>query len=92
MDIERAIEHLLELHARAEVRMDRQEARMKQVDKRLETLSRVVEGGIKMVIDLRQAQRETTEQIRAMAADQKELRGLMKAFLRRSTNGGRRNG
>ncbi len=79
--------------------MDRHDARMKQVDKRLETLSRVVEGGIKMVIELRESQRQTalqirdlTEQVGAMAADQKELRALMKAFLRRSTNGGRRNG
>ncbi len=47
---------------------------------------------VERAVELRQAQRETTEQIRALAPDEKELHALMKAFLRRSTNGGRRNG
>jgi hypothetical protein len=50
MDIERSIEHLLELHARAEARMDRAEARMDRVDRQIEAIRKLVETGMKLIV------------------------------------------
>jgi hypothetical protein len=58
MEVERAIEHLLELHARAEARMDRAEARMDRMDKQLKATADLVRGGMKLVAKWRQETQE----------------------------------
>lgn len=57
MDTERAIEHLLELHARAgarmekaDARMDRAEARMDRFDKQLKATANLVRVAMKITI------------------------------------------
>ena len=84
MDVERAIEHLLELHAKAEARMDRADARMEKAEarmdrfeKQLAVTAKLVRAGVKIVVE-----------------DHKMLRSLDRRFARliqilsrQSTNG-----
>ncbi len=68
VDVERAIEHLLELHARAEARMEKADARMDRADARLDRLEKqltatanLVRAGAKIVRRLAIAQRKTDQ-------------------------------
>lgn len=91
MDVERAIEHLLELHAKAESRMEKAESRMDRADARMEkaearmdrfekqlaVTAKLVRAGVKIVVE-----------------DHKMLRSLDRRFARliqilsrQSTNG-----
>lgn len=60
VDTERAIEHLLELHARAEVRMDRME-------RQIEGIRKLVATGMKLIVRIEKAQLRTDEKIDRLA-------------------------
>ncbi len=74
MDVERAIEHLLELHARAEARMDkaearveRAEARMDRVDRQIDAIQKLVKTGMKLIVQIEVAQKRTDAKIDRLA-------------------------
>ena len=57
MDVERSIEHLLDLHAKAEIRLekaevraDKADARMDRFDKQLKVTANLVRAGMKIVV------------------------------------------
>ena len=85
MEVERTIEFIIDMQAKAEVRMAKSDERMAKYDermakfdKRLEATRRLVEAGMKIVSHL--------------AADTRELKRSQKAFLdslRNSGNGRR---
>jgi hypothetical protein len=98
MDVERAIEHLLELHARAEARMDRAEARMDRMDKQLKATADLVRAGMKLVVKWRQetvewrreSQREFAEMRRFQQASDARLDRLIRLWTRGGSNGRRK--
>jgi hypothetical protein len=73
MDVERSIEHLLKLHARAEARMeraetrmdraearmDRAEARMDRTDRQIEAIRKIIKTGMKLIVRIEAAQART---------------------------------
>ncbi len=74
MDVERAIEHLLELHARAEARMDRAEtrmdkaeARMVRTDRQIAGIQKLVKTGMKVIVRIEAAQARTDAKIDRLA-------------------------
>ena len=74
MDVERAIEHLLELHARAEARMDRAEtrmdkaeARMVRTDRQIAGIQKLVKTGMKLIVRIEAAQARTDAKIDRLA-------------------------
>jgi chromosome segregation ATPase len=85
MDIERAIEHLLELHAKAEIRMEKAEERMDRADARMDRFEKqllatrdLVRAGIvyvsrlaRGVKELRESVSELKETVSALAQAQK---------------------
>ena len=50
MDVERSIEHLLDLHAKAEIRMEKADARMDRFDRQLKATANLVRAGMKIVV------------------------------------------
>lgn len=74
MDVERSIEHLLELHARAEQRMDRAEARMDRAevrmdrtDRQIEAIRKLVKTGMKLIVRIEGAQARSDAKIDRLA-------------------------
>ena len=74
MEVERAIEHLLELHARAEARMDKAEARMDKAearmdraDRQIEAIRKLVKTGMKLIVRIEAAQARTDAKIDRLA-------------------------
>ncbi len=74
MDVQRAIVHLLELHARAEARMDRAEARMDKAEARMDRTDRQIAGiqklvktGMKVIVRIEAAQARTDAKIDRLA-------------------------
>ncbi len=74
MDIERSIEHLLDLHARAdqrmdraEARMDRAEARMDRTDRQIEAIQKIVKTGMKLIVRIEAAQARSDAKIDRLA-------------------------
>ena len=70
MNVERAILHLLDLHAKAEVRiakseerMDRLEKNMDRFDKSLVALRKVVATGMKLIVQIEKNQKKTDEKL-----------------------------
>ena len=51
MNVERTIEHLLQLHARAEHRMDR-------TDRQIQGIQKLIRIGMKQIVDIGKAQKE----------------------------------
>jgi hypothetical protein len=80
MDVERSIEHLLKLHARAEARMDRAEARMDRADRQLEAIRKIIKTGMKLIVRIEDAQARTDAKFEKLA----------EMWLKRPTNGHRR--
>jgi hypothetical protein len=78
--VERAIEHLLALHARAEARMDR-------MDKQIQATANLVRAGIRIVIRLGQENRQLARETRQT---NQRLDKLIGALYRTERNG--RNG
>jgi len=80
MDVERAVEHLLQLHARAEARMDRAEermdraeARMDRFEEQLRATAKLVQVGTKLVVHLVKTQGKLSADVKALTADVKAL-------------------
>jgi hypothetical protein len=74
MEVERAIEHLLDLHARAEARMDKAEARMDKAearmdrtDRQIEAIQKLVKTGMKLIVRIEAAQARTDAKIDRLA-------------------------
>jgi len=60
MDVERAIERLLDLHARAEARMDR-------TDRQIEAIQKLVKAGMKLIVRIEAAQARIDAKIDRLA-------------------------
>jgi len=60
MDVERAIEHLLDLHARAEARIDR-------TDRQIEAIQKLMKTGMKLIVRIEAAQARTDAKIDRLA-------------------------
>ena len=91
MDVERAIEHLLELHARAEARMDkaearmdRAEARMNRTDRQIEAIRKIVKTGMKLIVRIEATQVEIQK---AQARSDAKIDRLAEIWLKRPPNG-----
>ncbi len=67
MNVDRAIEHLLELHARAEARMDKAEARMDRTDRQIEAIQKLMKTGMKLIVRIEAAQARTDAKIDRLA-------------------------
>ena len=81
MDVERAVEHMLALHARAEARMDRADARMDRAEARMDRLEKqaaktwkLMQAGAKVLVDIGKAQKrfqkDTDYKLNALIAAQ----------------------
>jgi hypothetical protein len=91
MDVERSIEHLLELHARAEQRMDRAEARMDRAevrmdraDRQIEAIRKLVTTGMKLIVRIEATQAEIQK---AQARSDAKIDRLAEIWLKRPPNG-----
>lgn len=60
MDVERSIEHLLKLHARAEARMDR-------TDRQIEAIRKIIKTGMKLIVRIEAAQVRTDAKVEKLA-------------------------
>ena len=74
MDVERSIEHLLKLHARAEQRMDRAEqrmdraeARLDRTDRQIEAIRKIIKTGMKLIVRIETAQVRTDAKVERLA-------------------------
>ena len=63
MDVEKAIQSLIEGDIRAQKRADRADERMNKFDKQLQAMANVVRGGIKLVIEERKKQKEENKEL-----------------------------
>ena len=68
MDVERTMEFILEMQAKAEARMAKHDERMAKFDKRLEATRKLVEAGMKFVV------KQHRESARQMAALREQTR------------------
>ncbi|MBI3695484.1 MAG: hypothetical protein HY238_11690 [Acidobacteria bacterium] len=66
MDFERAVEHLLALHVKAEARMDRADARMDRFEKQLVGLKNLMLLGTKLVVQIGKAQKKTDQSLKQL--------------------------
>jgi len=60
MNVERSIEHLLKLHARAEARLDR-------TDRQIEAIRKIVKVGMKLIVRIEAAQVRTDAKVEKLA-------------------------
>ena len=95
MDVERTIEHILKLQAKAEARaekadarMDRAEARMDRLDRQMEGIQKLVRQGMRMLArnqtalgELIQAQKRTDQKLAELTQAQKATDKSLKAFI-----------
>jgi hypothetical protein len=65
MNVERAIEHILDLQARAEVRMDRAEARMDRTDRQIRGIQKFIQTGMKLLVQTQKAGKEADARLDA---------------------------
>jgi hypothetical protein len=89
VNVERTIEFILQCQARAEVRMDRMEARF---DKEIAAINRLLRQGAKILAATQREVRATSRQLRELAAAQRATERSLQAFLeslRKGTNGRR---
>jgi len=84
MNVERSIEHLLELHARAEARMDKAEARMDRTDRQIEAIRKIVQTGMKLIVRIEATQAEIQK---AQARSDAKIDRLAEIWLKRPPNG-----
>lgn len=91
MDVERAIEHILEIQARAEARMDRAEARMDRTDRQIKAIQKLIQTGMRVIVQIGNAQKKTDQKLAELAEAQlktdRKLDRLIEALNRRSPNG-----
>ena len=76
----------------AEQRMDRAEQRMLKFDLRLEATRKLVQAGVKLVIQIGERQKETDVKLKELTDSVRELSKTQKAFLeslRKGRNGSR---
>jgi hypothetical protein len=59
MNVERAIEHILEMQERAETRMDRAETRMDRTDRQIAGIQKLIRTGMKLIVRIEKAQDRT---------------------------------
>lgn len=100
MDIERAIEHILDIQARAEVRMDRAEVRMDRseartdrTDRQIQAIRKLIQAGMKLIVQSQKAGKETDARLAELADAQlktdRKLDKLIELSLKRPPNGRR---
>ena len=84
MNVEKAIEHILQIQAAAEGRVDKAERQIDAIRKLLRT-------GMKLVVDIGEAQKAGDQKMAALAAAQaiteKKLASFIDALKRIKTNG-----
>src|SRR6266404_1643167 len=66
MDVERTMEFILQMQAKAEVRTAKAEARMDKFDKRLESMRKLVETGMKILVKVDKTLLEVGDRISAL--------------------------
>lgn len=71
MNVERAIEHILEIQARAEARMERAEARMDRTDRQIAGIQKLMRTGIRLIVQIENAQKRTEARLEELTASQK---------------------
>jgi hypothetical protein len=88
MDVERTMEFILDMQAKAEVRMGKADERMDKFDKRLEATRRLVEAGMKFVV---KSQKDWDRRMKELAEAQKKtdvkLDRLIDSWAKPRTNG-----
>ena len=86
MDVEKAIDHLLDLHAKAEIRMDR-------TDKQLNAIQKLILHGAKAILRLEQDRKEARQEMReirqAVKETTKNIDRLTKLWLKPNSGDGR---
>jgi len=91
MDIERAIEHILQIQAQAEARMDRAESRMDRTDRQMKAIQKLIQTGMKLIVQIGAAQKKTDQKLTELAElhlkTDRKLDRLIDAWNRRSPNG-----
>ncbi len=77
MNVERAIEHILAMQAQAEARMDRAEsrmekaeARMDRTDRQMKAIQKLIQTGMKLVVQIGKAQKKTDLKLAELAEAQ----------------------
>jgi len=99
VNIERTIQFILESQAKAEIRMDRWEERMdrsdarvaameKRLDRRMDAITKLLQQGMRILVknqseaaELRKAQRRTDDKLAELADAQKETQRTLRAFI-----------
>ena len=103
MDVERTMEFILQMQAKAEVRMakaearmEKAEARMDKFDRRLEAMRKLVETGMRWLVKIEKSHHELAEQGKALQEAQRrsdrKFERLMEILTKQRSNGhGSRN-
>ena len=88
MDVERTIEFILQAQARTEINMQKAEARMEKMDKRIDGIAKLIRQGMQMLVktdatmaELVRAQKRTEVKLQELAQAQKETEKSLKAFM-----------
>jgi lipopolysaccharide biosynthesis regulator YciM len=91
MDVEKAIDHLLDLHAKAEIRADRADARMDRFEKQLNATANLVRKLLQLGIEIRLEQKQFRKDLntlaRAQAKTEEKLDRLIDVLLRANSDG-----
>lgn len=73
MDVERAIEHILQIQARSEARMDRAEARMDRTDRQMKAIQKLIQTGMKLIVRIEAGQKKMDGKMAELVQAQTEL-------------------
>ena len=88
MDVERTIEFILDMQAKAEVRMAKADERMDKFDKRLEATRRLVEAGMKFIVkSQKDFDRRLKEVVELQNRTDLKLDRLIDSWAKQRTNG-----
>src|SRR5438552_15240088 len=101
MDIERTIQFILEIQARSETRIEKSELRIekselraaameKRLDKRMDSITKLLQQGMRMLVKSAEAQKRTDLRLAELAAAQRATDRSLKAFIDSMRHG--RNG
>jgi hypothetical protein len=78
------MEHLLQLHARAQARMDKAEARVDRTDRQIEAIRKIVKTGMKLIVRIEATQAEIQK---AQSRTDAKIDRLAEIWLKRPPNG-----
>jgi hypothetical protein len=70
MNVERAIEHILQIQARAKARMGPAEARMDRTDRQIKAIQKLIQTGMRVIVQIGNAHKRTDERLAVLAESQ----------------------